>query len=244
MTATGPRTVGLLVEAPADAQTVRILVDRALQQAADWLTEELVEHQRAWRGLEPETSVSYWKDVRKLCNQYGVRGVKVHGRFGDESRAPDAYAARRALVLFEWLGMPDTVVLVRDADDQPERARGLTQARELSGHPDRVAIGVANPEREAWHIAGFCPCAPEEHAALRAERQRLGFDPTERSHQLRGEGKRSAKLALRALTHDDRDRERRCLTEPTLEMLSARGSGNGLADFLVEVRDRVVPRLL
>lgn len=171
MTATGPRTVGLLVEAPADAQTVRILVDRALQQAADWLTEELVEH-------------------------------------------------------------------------QPERARGLTQARELSGHPDRVAIGVANPEREAWHIAGFCPCAPEEHAALRAERQRLGFDPTERSHQLRGEGKRSAKLALRALTHDDRDRERRCLTEPTLEMLSARGSGNGLADFLVEVRDRVVPRLL
>lgn len=244
MTAAEPRSIGVVVEAPADATTVRMLIDRVLQDAADWVTEDIVEHLRAWRGFQPGTSMAYWKDVRKLCNEHGVRGPRVHGRFGDDPRAPDAYAARRALVLFAQLGMPDVVVLVRDADDQPERLAGLAQGRERSAHPERVAIGVANPEREAWHITGFSPSSPEEQEALRAERKRLGFDPTACAERLGGEGKRSAKLVLRALTGGDRNREHRCLTEPALETLETRGVGCGLAAFLREVRERVVTVLV
>jgi hypothetical protein len=106
---------------------------------------------------------------------------------------------------------------------------------------ERVAIGVAVPEREAWHICGFIPSSPE---ALRGQRQHLGFDPTLHPDRLGGEGKRNAKLVLAALTDGDPGRERRCLTEPALEDLGARGSACGLTRFLEEIRERVAERLV
>jgi hypothetical protein len=110
-----PRTIGLLVEADADAETLRVLVDRLLQHAADWVTPDLLPSLRAWQGIEPETMASSWKHVRDLCTQHGIR---AQGHFGGEPGAPDALAARRALMLFRKLGPPDAIILLRDGDHQ------------------------------------------------------------------------------------------------------------------------------
>jgi hypothetical protein len=135
------------------------------------------------------------------------------------------------------------VILVRDADDQPERLTGLRQARDHAQHglePDRVAIGVAVPEREAWCLCGFIPASDTEQQELTAQRQRLGFDPTRHPDRLRGEGKRNAKPVLAALTQGDRDREQQCLETP-LERLHQHGTACGLSEFLDELRANVVP---
>lgn len=233
------RSIGLVVEAPADAQTVRILADRVLRARAEWIDgDSMLEHLRAFRGIEPDSLVTYWKKIPTLAKALDVRS---HGHFSGEPGAPDAQAARRVLLLFTKLGMPDAVVLLRDADDQPERRIGLEQAREGSPHRDRIAIGVAEPEREAWLVAGFQPRDDAEHTVLAAERQRLGFDPCLEPHSLRGGEKRSAKKVLAALTADDRERERQCITDTPLEHLCERGEGCGLAAFIDELKTRVAP---
>jgi hypothetical protein len=229
-------SIGLVVEAPADADAARILVDRVLRARRSWIDEETLEHLRSWRGIEPDSAVTHWKQVRALAKAHEVSG---HGLFSGEPGAPDARAARRALLLFTKLGMTDAVVLLRDADDQSERRIGLEQAREGSRHRDVVAIGVAEPEREAWVLAGFQPRDEAERSALARERQRLGFDPCREPQSLRGDDKRSAKTALAALTRDDCERERQCLADTPLEHLRERGAGCGLEEFLDELAARV-----
>lgn len=86
---------------------------------------------------------------------------------------------------------------------------------------------------------GFGAADEAERSRMASERQRLGFDPTQRPHEL-GRGKRDAKLILRALVATSHEREHRCLTEPDLEMLRHRGEGCGLTAFLHEVEQRVV----
>lgn len=236
-------SIGLVVEAAADASTVQHLVDRQLSAAAAWATEELLDSLRAWRGIDPDTSVTYWKKVPSMCRQHGL-SVKTHGRFGGEPGAPDARAARRALLLFKRMGMPDAVVLVRDADDQPERLTGLRQARAEAAPPDRIAIGVAKPEREAWILASFEARGAREQGAVAELRRELGFDPTRQPHRLGGHGKREAKTVLHHLVHGDKERELEVLRECPLPTLQQRGRECGLADFLEEVREYVAVLLI
>ena len=65
---------------------------------------------------------------------------------------------------------------------------------------------------------------------------KLKFDPRTRSHEVR-----DPKRTLLELTQGDRERERRCWLDTSLETLRRRGADNGLADFLGEVRLRLVP---
>ncbi|MEX1366540.1 MAG: hypothetical protein AB1Z98_25675 [Nannocystaceae bacterium] len=236
-----PRAIGLVVEAAADEQTARILTDRVLVASRDWVDEPTLEALRQFRGIGPGSEATLWKEVRGLAREHGVR---KHGHFSGEPGAPDAQAARRALILFHKLGMPDAVVLVRDADAQPQRRRGLSQARGESPHSSRVAVGVAIPEREAWVLAGFEPRDDDEVQALAHERRRLGFDPSDQPERLGGDGKRSAKTALRNLSGGNRDRERECLDRTPLESLRRRGARCGLSELLDELRTRVVPSIV
>jgi len=231
-------SIGLVVEAPADARTTTTLVDRCLVEGIEWLEAEHLEHFRSWRGIEPGLAFTVWKHVTMLAKRYRVVPM---GRFDGDPGEHDARKARRALLLFAKLGMPDVVVLVHDADDRPDRRAGFEQARNGTPLPARIVIGIANPEREAWVIAGFVPCDDREQGALASERQRLGFDPTLHPHELRGNDKRSAKTALENLLGGDDHREHRCLTEPSLAHLRERGQQSGLAAFLEEIDERVVP---
>lgn len=240
--ASHPRSIGLVVEAPADAETARTLVDRVLRARRSWADDDdMLEHLRSWRGIAPDSPVTYWKHVRALATAHDVRS---HGHFSGEPGAPDAQAARRALVVLAKLGMTDAVVLLRDADHQPERRVGLEQARNGSPHRERIAVGVAEPEREAWVLAGFQPRDAGEHATLGRERQRLGFDPCLAPHSLRGDDKRSAKTALATLTAGDLERQRLCLADTPLEHLRERGTSCGLTVFLEELATRVAPAIV
>lgn len=230
-------TIGLVVEAPADGTTTTTLIDRCLVERIDWLEAEHLEHLRAWRGIEPSTELTLWQHTTTLAKRHRVVPM---GFFDGNPGEHDARLARRVLLLFAKLGMPDLVVLVHDADDRPDRRDGFEQARRSTPMPERIVIGIANPEREAWVLAGFVPCDEREQSALASERQRLGFDPTLHPHELRGNAKRSAKTALASLVGGDERREHLCLTEPPLTHLRQRGEHTGLAAFLDEIDERVV----
>src|SRR5262249_51155131 len=105
--------------------------------------------------------------------------------------------------------------------------------------------GLAIVERESWVVSGFEPQDEGESARLEVEKQTLAFDPRLRSHELTAckdnQATRSPKRVLRQLAGDDRHRERRCWTEPPLELLRERGAANGLAAYLHEVRHRLAP---
>ncbi|WP_437618116.1 hypothetical protein [Sorangium sp. So ce1151] len=236
-----PHLLGLVVEGPGDARTVPGLVDRVLVGAVPDLERKL-RQARSYCGIEPDASFVMWSAV----NQYPV--PRRHGHFGGRPALEDARTAVLALRCFVARDpQPGAVVLVRDSDGKPaERRQGLEQARGDFAWPFEVVLGIAHPMRECWVLAGFVPSTRQEAASLADLRKELGFDPTARSHELDASSrtaKRSPKRVLDHLTDGEDEREARCWTEPTLDHLSERGQDNGLAAFLGEVEDRLVPAL-
>jgi hypothetical protein len=228
-------------EAEADFRTATELADRVLLESIDWLDEHLIADQREWIGMAAGDCRLTWKAIPRLAREVGI---KAHGHFDGEPGEADAAAARRA-ILYLKEAIPDlnAIVLVRDQDDQPERREGLEQARGQYHGGTVIVIGLAVVEREAWVISGFDPQNAEETARLDIERQALGFNPCERSHELTAckddQATRSPKRVLRQLSGDDRGRERHCWTNTPLERLREWGGENGLATYLHEVRDRL-----
>jgi hypothetical protein len=235
------RRFAVVHEAEADFHTATELADRVLLEAIDWLDEHLIADQREWVGTVPVERRLTWKAIPQLAREIGI---KARGHFDGEPGEADAAAARRA-ILYLKEAIPDltAVVLVRDQDDQPERRIGLEQARGQDHGGTVIVVGLAVVEREAWVISGFDPQDAEETARLEAERQALGFNPRERSHELTAckndQAPRSPKRVLRSLSGNDRGRERHCWRNTPLERLRQRGGGNGLTAYLVEVRDRL-----
>jgi hypothetical protein len=228
-----PANIALIVEADADARTARVLVDRRLRAAADWLRDANLDDFRAWQ-------VIHWTDIKKMCADHGV---VVQGRFEGGSAAPDARAARRALILLSKLGLTEVVILLRDADNQRSRRHGLEQGRADRRHEmpiNRIAIGLADPTREAWHLVGFIPATAAESQTLAAERQRLSLDPTRQPQRLVRSGDRDIKVVLERLTCGDKGREYSCLAECPDEHLRERGRECGLSEFLDEIDNFVV----
>ena len=121
----------------------------------------------------------------------------------------------------------------------------MEQARSQDHSGIVIVVGLAVVERECWVISGYDPLDEAETKRLEEERKQLGFDPRVRSHELTAckhdLASRSPKRVLRVLAGDDRDRERRCWREPSLETLRMRGGENGLAAYLDEVRHRLAP---
>src|SRR5262249_29746667 len=134
-------------EAAADFHTATDLADHVLLEAIDWLDQEILPHQREWLDRTPGADRLTWKGMKRLAHEAGIR---AHGHFNDGPGAADAVAARRA-ILFLWRTFKelDAIVLIRDQDDQPERQRGLDQARnsDRSGKP--IVVGLAIVERES-----------------------------------------------------------------------------------------------
>lgn len=230
-------------EAPADFDTATSLADRVLLETIDWLEEEHLATQREWIARLNDGRQLTWKSMRQLASDAGIR---AHGRFDGQPALADAAAARRA-ILFLLAKLPDleAIVLIRDQDDQPDRRKGLEQARAEDKSGRAIAIGLAVVERECWLLSGFEPRNEDETARLANERSRLGFDPRHRNHELTAckddQAVHSPKRVLQALACGVRHRERQCWAEADLELLRQRGSQNGLAAYLTEVRDHLAP---
>lgn len=232
----------VVYEAPADFEIASGLADRLFVDAIDWVDEELLDSQRTWID-NADGHEFRWSRVRDLATKHRIR---VHGHFDGVAGQPDAQAARRAvLTVKRLLGKVDAVVLIRDADKQPERRDGLQQARtQLSG--DRIVIGLANPKREAWIICGFDPQGEREADRHAAQRQSLGFDPCLESHRLaasQDHAKTSAKRVLGELTEQSGERQRSCWSDTPLATLRSRGGSNGLAAYLDEIEQHLLPLL-
>jgi hypothetical protein len=173
------------------------------------------------------------------------RGVRQHGRFAGEPGALDAGAARRALLVIESDSREVAgVLLIRDSDNKLERRTGLNQARECGRWSFAVAIGVAHPKRECWLLAAFQPGNQEDKACLEELRRELGFDPCTASHELtasENSAKRSAKRVLGMLCAEDIDKAEGHLNAVPLELLRNRGRRNGLAEYMAEVEEHLLP---
>jgi hypothetical protein len=234
----------VVCEAAADQRTGACLADRVLCESVDWIDSESIDLHRFWRGLDPGSDHLPWRSVKSLAK---ARGVKLHGHFREEPGFPDASATRLVLELARRSeAQPDAVVLLRDSDGETERRTGLEQARSAKEWPFPIAIGVAHLNRECWVLAGFEPGKSDEERALAAVQSDLGFDPRDRLDSLRGRAgeARNAKLILVRLSGGSAEREEACWNECSLDLLRSRGTATGLADFLDEVRSRIVPLFL
>ena len=232
----------VVCEAPADQQTGCGLADRVFLAEVAWLEEEMLPHCRQWRGLDPGQTHLLWKNVAPLARSHNIR---AHGHFDGKPGAPDAQNARLALLLIHASAHPaHGIVLLRDDDRQAERRAGLEQARGSSTIGVPVVVGLAHPKRECWVLAGFEPQDEHEADRVRELRKQLGFDPRQHAERLtarkKGEG-RNAKRVLDLLTGGNWERQAACWNHADLELLEARGRETGLADYLHEVRDRLVP---
>jgi hypothetical protein len=238
----------VVYEAPADFTTATEIADRVLINEISWLDEGLLDSQRLWVAKDDSGNPLSWKSIGKLAKK---QGIVVRGHFDGKPGLPDAAAARRAIqLILRCFSSVDAILLIRDADDQPERRQGLEQARSASSAvapQPAIVIGVAVVERESWVISGFNPENANERQSLEGERQKLGFNPCDYSHQLTAckddQAKKSPKRVLAIITNSDCERQRRCWLETNLSLLETRGKSNGLAAFLDEIKHTLVPLL-
>jgi hypothetical protein len=245
-----PMRLVLIVEAQADADTASILADRVfIEGDADWIDAETLPNLRQWTGVEPLTPHTRWMRLGALAAQHGVR---THSR----GLGADGAAARKALLLVIQAQTSDDdiegVVLVRDMDNQPERRASMESAcAELADKlAFQVAIAAPDPKREAWILHGYEPQNDKETALLADERRRLGFDPIANPERLGGDRRRGAnqedrdmKLVVERLTEGDYERDCQCLEHTPLSVLKERGQATGLAEYLTEVEERLLPLL-
>jgi hypothetical protein len=229
-------------EAEADFRTASGLADRVLCEAAEWVSEDVLDAYRRWRGLDDAHPYLLWTQAARLAREAGFR---VHGHFDGAPGQPDAQAARRALWLIETRkDQLDGVLLIRDDDRQTARRRGLEQAREETSLICPIVIGLAHLKRECWALVGFEPTTADEHARLSGMKQELSFDPRIEPERLTAKGhedERSAKRVLRVLTNDDPEREADCWHTVPLALLRTRGQATGLAEYLEDVRRQLAP---
>lgn len=224
------------------------LIDAQLVAACDWLG-GIVGHCRTWHGLDD--SRPWYKFDRS--DAYDLRPIAVGGikipRFGfiaGQPLQPEASMWRKVLLMFcHGNPRPDAVVLVRDMDGYDDRYRGMLQVRDGLPWPFPVIIAAAQPEIEAWEIAGFVARTENERLDLTELHLELGFDPTRDSHRLTSHPNQAptdAKRVLARLCNDDTERRDECLAD--LGVLRSQGGANGLFAFLNEISQRLVPALV
>ncbi len=233
--------LALVCEGDGDERVVTSLVDRVIVENVLWVDEHVLSFVRQWQGERGAESYLPWDKVRERAAD---RGIQVHGQFPGEPLAPDATAARKALLLLNVLP-PDGVILLRDGNGEgSERRRGLEQAR-VGQWPFPVVAGIADPKRECWVLAAFDPATPDEQRILWELRKELGFDPreaSERLHAKAADAKRNPKVVLDRLIGGHVERERRACESFPLQELKRRSANNGLRDFL-QCCEAQIPRL-
>ncbi len=235
-------SIAVVCEADADRRTACMLADRVLGENVEWITPETIEQLRRYRGIHDHEPYLKWTTATEIAHR---RHVVAHGFIRGEPRKAEAAMAEQALLLLAALSpAPSVAILTRDTDKNGERRDGFEQARGARCWPFEIILGVANTKRECWILAGYEPRDDAERALLDRERRNLGFDPRLAAAQLTASetgAKRDAKRVLEALTGGDRVREDACIEETALDVLAERGAATGVASYLQELKERLVP---
>ena len=238
----GRKTIVLVCDGPSDERSLRAIFDRLLVERVDCIALDSIDAFRAYDSPDVGRSFLAWQRVREVATNLGVR--EVHGFIKGEPAGPQARAARRALTALRDWKKADVVVMVCDHDAQPGRHTGLEQASRHAAWGMAIAIGVANPNREAWVLAGFQPKGESESSLLAEIRNQLGFDPTREPERLRDSAPselRSTKRVLAHLTNDDHAREDACLAETPWQTLKSNGAECGLVPFIESAASTIEP---
>jgi hypothetical protein len=158
-------------------------------------------------------------------------------------------ALRTQRAIFHFVNDAEFIVIVRDTDADAGRRDQLQEVRQLVAKMP-VVIGVQHTEQECWLISAFVPQGDVEEERLRdmdrGDLPGCGFNPCLRSHDLTAtkadhDGiKLSPKRVLRHLTAGDRSRAMDGLHRDNHGTLLERGEHNGLADFLGDIRERLI----
>jgi hypothetical protein len=237
-------------DAHADFRQVRALVDRALLTCCDWMSgyasddpdvpeAHTLDVVRMWRGLEDGSEFSRPADVKRLAEHRDhKRWTHVQG-FGGGS---EAKTIRKALLLARRLLDADDVaaiIVIRDSENDPGRMAALEDARQSEQWPWTVLLGVQHPMREAWVLAALQPTDEQEREGLARVAAELGFDPRQRSAELRARSEaesRHPKRVLREILHlRGAEREVEVFWRAVWDEMKALGQHNGLAAFILEV---------
>jgi hypothetical protein len=237
--------IGIACEDKGHFFVVTRLVDDTLVSAHAWLNGTL-ENCRSWRGLHP--GKSWYKydpldahDLRPFT--IGGHTIAPQGHIGGEPLKAEASMWRKVLLLFcDGDPRPEVVILARDLDGYPERRAGLVQVRDGLPWPFKIVIAAAQPEVEAWRVAGFVPRDQGERGRLATLASDLSFDPTTESHRLTShpnDARTDSKRVLRQLCGSDSDRKDACLEDRAI--LRLRGAMNGVKAFLDEIDQHIVP---
>lgn len=234
---------GIAAESEPDAKTVTGLADRAACAGVGWLDGEQLEPMRRWAG----PGGTDWLDLHRAQRDgRAAFGMRAGGHFNGEPGALDAHMIRSALLLFQHDAEPfEIVIIARDLDDRPQRRAGFEQAVNAGQWPFDIVGALAQPEIEAWVLAGFEPQTEVEREGLRSQRAALGFDPTRAPERLksgRTTNPRDCKRVCSTLTGADRERRAQCLAQP-LDTLRSRGAGCGLAAFLDDAQATLARRI-
>jgi hypothetical protein len=244
-------SVAIVCEAEADREAIATLAERlvleAAAQSAPWIDgPDSLPFYCRWRGFRASDTHLRWTDLKHLAEE-----LSILVRFRNEPPLhPYSQNAYRAILVLARSPDPvDAIILVPDSDGDPDRLKGLEQARRYAKSALPIVIGMAHTKRECWHAAGFRPESGDEQAIVDELRQQLGHEPWLRTEELTAsheatQDKRSAKRVLKALCQGDRERERRCLTRLPIAELCQCGADNGLAAFVAELRAHLVPQVL
>lgn len=258
--AAGPPRWMLFCESAGDFRTVEALVDELLRLwCATWVGDTLDRDPADARRWWHHQGTAGWYNLHRVYDDADELDIRRHqGHFAGEPGLPGAVMldtmfriVRKVHGRVAAAERPSAVVVLWDADDQGHSRRmGLDQALAHVTLPVGVehVVALADPEREAWVLAGFEPEDEDEEAALYACRTDLGYAPHEHAHRLTagsGAAKDDSKRVLGALC-TTQERERICLRIPDHErraVLLTRGANSGLATWITHVEDRLLPQV-
>ncbi len=221
----------VIVEGSSDAEFAIKLFDRALVDEESWIEPDLLDSLRSFVLSDLDRPYVRWDKLREFVQDLDprVKPRAVHGGFGG-ARGPDDVAARWARLAGVATDAHASLWL-RDADQQPERAKALE--REANEAACFVAWGCAVPMLEAWLLG--CLAANEE-APNPTSQTPLPFDPIEQPHRLSATGgKHPAKQIASEFGLDDPVRRRDVLDAP-LDALERCATEAGFPDFLGRIR--------
>jgi hypothetical protein len=237
-------------EACDDAAIACKLADRIIQEEGpEWLRDLMdnPNNVRHWSGFDLGTPFTSWVRLKSLARELDIMPTsRTHsGTLGGIEYAQARKAVDVAIKLQKDRPIK-ALVLVRDLDSQPERCQGFKNTQsEVEAMSLAVLLAMPDPEREAWVLNGFLCQSDDERERLKAEKEKLKFDPCIETHRLRGKPgtNRDIKRVLAVLTDGNPDRERDCWEQTPLPTLRQNGPHTGLAAYLDEVRNRLLPLL-
>ena len=242
------------------AHVSRVLLDRVVGERAqqpwlreNWAMADVRAGSRQFVDLEQKPGWTKGEDIGRVRERMKPR-LRLHPR-GVGGHGEWAFVCIKLAALTapdgDWM-----VLLSFDTDGAAPDMRCAAGVAEAALPEVRIVIAVAHQEFDSWIVAGFVPGPAHEHQALADEKAQLTaaghpLDPVTEPHRLtsnvRNDPRDAKKLCQRLLGLNDQAdpahaRVNACLDAP-LHTLEANGKHAGLAEFIRDVQQVVLPLL-